>query len=520
MFIINSLLVIESSFLFNVKYILFSRKFFIRSISNDFMKREPIISIFVLFFLILFIRISFVSANFACGEVLNNLEVNPSWLEASIRYSDNPDYIATCKISPGNRKYCCDPRAIRQVNWMIGKELSARIFNQYPAYLSDSVSLNISGGGFDVFPLLKLRKGIIIHEPRETLYVNLTKIFVNISVDGYFNQINYSLERSDGYTIGGIACIECNHSEFYLNLSQEGKYELVIYAVRDNEYMFEKHKFLNLDFFNVEHKVECVGCEGRFVPPNSVVKLSLEIESSHNLSGEEIFDYLPNGWQVLDEKVSVSPYSRTHNKVKFEITDGNKIEPYLVKSPKGVIPERYVFYNGIFNRAFEGESEIILSRFLKLRWLSKKVSYDKTEINDEMVVEHLMISNSQPLYMNLKNEFVLETAIFPNKESEKIKIYFFDNLKVKMKKSLTDFSVMSDLNNEDVDSVYVKFRVKKSKIEDDEKAVLYFYDNRNNWVSLKTDMVGEDSEYYYYTAFSNRGGFFAINKIKIDKKNG
>jgi len=159
----------------------------------------------VVAYLLFFIMVTpLVSANFVCGKVnsVGSVVVNgsqeiisPSWFNVIVYYSEDPSESTSCKVSPADNKYCCDPQDIKGVSWQIGKEVSAEIFDSEKGYVSNKVSLIISGEGYDVFPEMFLEKAVQIHSPASGILLNKTKIFFNISIASRFNKIEYLLDN-------------------------------------------------------------------------------------------------------------------------------------------------------------------------------------------------------------------------------------------------------------------------------------------------------------------------------------
>src|SRR3989338_9040803 len=137
-------------------------------------KRLILVYLSALVFAILLI--DFVSANFVCGKVKDVGEVSASWFDVSVYYPEFPNKKTSCKISPEEGKYCCDPEAIKGVTWKIGKSVNAEIFDFEKGYVAGLVSLIISGEGFDVFPEMQLDKAITVYSPNSSLILDIDRV--------------------------------------------------------------------------------------------------------------------------------------------------------------------------------------------------------------------------------------------------------------------------------------------------------------------------------------------------------
>lgn len=257
--------------------------------------------VFLAFALVLaLVNLSSVSANFVCGEVFTEEEISPGWFDVEISYTQNANAKTSCQISPGNNRFCCDPREIEAVNWDVGKEINARVYDQEKGYLSDTSSLIISGEGFDVFPILELRDAISVHSPHNRVFIDSSEFYLNASIDQHFDSIDYALNFSGEIVDEGNLCESCNHFEGFLNLSEKGQYQLLITARNPEAYMIEKIDLYNLDYLFFERKVACDGCDEGSVPQGSIANISISINSSHNITGE-LEDYFPSSWIFIDD---------------------------------------------------------------------------------------------------------------------------------------------------------------------------------------------------------------------------
>ena len=131
-------------------------------------------------FIFVIINIHLSTANFVCGIVHDSDNYTSSWFDVDIRYTENIEYFTTCKVSPEEKKYCCDPLSIQQVSWNIGKEVTAQVFDLDSGLFSNPVTLQISGEGFDVFPDMFLQDAISLEGMADKILFNANNISVNI----------------------------------------------------------------------------------------------------------------------------------------------------------------------------------------------------------------------------------------------------------------------------------------------------------------------------------------------------
>ena len=61
------------------------------------------------------------SANFVCGYVNSSEDLEASWFDVDVYYSEDFGKSTTCKVGPEN-KYCCDPSEIEGVSWNIDRK--------------------------------------------------------------------------------------------------------------------------------------------------------------------------------------------------------------------------------------------------------------------------------------------------------------------------------------------------------------------------------------------------------------
>jgi hypothetical protein len=249
--------------MYNGMHLLACRKPFNKGFRGHNMNKKGL-EVCVLFSVVFLFFIPNSSANFACGIVKTHEDISPSWFDVTVYYEEAREFFTTCKVSPDENKYCCDPSEIDQVEWDIGKKLIAQI-NQ-DGYLTEPKSLTISGEGYDIFPELVLEKILHIESPNQTLFVNQSKLFFNISTSKQYRNISYSLS-SDGFSKTEVLCTNCNHVEKLLENLPSGSYNLNIESMNDSgDTVLEKKEIFFIDNVKFSREINCEGCKEGYIP--------------------------------------------------------------------------------------------------------------------------------------------------------------------------------------------------------------------------------------------------------------
>src|SRR4030042_4450255 len=132
-------------------------------------------------------------ASLACGQVNSTAGIEPQWMKVKI-YGIDKNKFTTCSVSPAENKFCCDIEAIYPpLNLPVGSQMNGEIFNE-EGYFAGPVSLYTSGEGYDVFPLMNLKKAIVINSPGRVIFSNEPKLLLNASFKSPFT--NISIERN------------------------------------------------------------------------------------------------------------------------------------------------------------------------------------------------------------------------------------------------------------------------------------------------------------------------------------
>lgn len=446
-----------------------------------------------------------VKANFACGQVLskNPQLITSSWLNVKIYYSDAPQSFATCKVSPAENKFCCDTRQIEGQEWRIGRAVEAKIINN--KYFTNKANLTISGEGFDIFPLMTMQKAIIIHSPSSGIYVNITKLFVNLSTFGGYDNISYNLSKDEEIIKEKQICDNCNNSEFYLENLTLGSYVLNIFAQnQERETKNENVTFSIVDDISFDRKIECNGCLNREVPANKNVTIKLSADFSHNVKGK-IKDFFPVEWKLIENKEGkVHSFSPTHNYIEWEIDEKESEFEYTILSPSTIIAKKYEFKTLLENYTLE-KSDMTLYRFYKFFPLKQK-QHD-LQIEPFIEIKYLQISKENPLIININNEKVELIALFPKENTQDIEAKIY-SLPIN-KNEFLRIKIESDIEQDNLDRVLIRFKIKKNEAV--KNTEIYLQNNYGSIKLLEKTLYQEDSEYFYYDAFSDEGGeFFAV----------
>ncbi len=480
------------------------------------------------------------SANFVCGKVAPSEDgVSPSWFDVIVYYTDFPDEVTTCKISPADNKYCCDPLQIKSVSWKIGRNISAEIFDLEKGYVAGPVSLIISGEGYDVFPEMQLEKALKIHSPDSGIYINESSVLLNVSVASRFNEIRYSLKKIDdsgNFSLDNeLICSNCTEGIATLENLDFGKYSLEVFAINTNsENISERKNFSLLEYVELEREINCDAlyskkkdlCEKGFVFSGQKVNITLILKMSHEASGV-LEEYFPSDW-IYDGSQDgvVEDFSDSHRVIKWNV-DGKEVKKsYSLTAPETFFAKKYYFQSR-FESFLSEKEKIVVFRFYRIFPFPKKF-LDK-EMFKLYEVFYESASREHPVVMNIagNDSSIVEIAIFPATPVKKVHAFFHRNSKVKLKKAEKPFAIVSSIPDSKIDKILIRYRVKKTggSEKDYLNSTLFHYEinsyvqKKGKWVALQTKKYSEDNIYIYYEAYSDKKGLFAIkNEFSDDSE--
>ena len=439
------------------------------------------------------LSLSFVSSNFACGFVNNSKEFSSSWSNVLIYKAENTSNFIPCKINPEN-KFCCDLEDIRGAKFKVGEQISAELFDEKSGFVAGPVSLLLTGEGYDIFPQLNLQEAIIINFPNESIFINKSSLSFNLSLADGYNNLNYSINSSDGF-FNHQVCNSCTNPVFPVNLGK-GKNEITFtaYGIRS---MSEKITLYNLDYLNFKMDVFCDKCKAKgdlfYVPSGKNATFSSSFNASHNISGYFLF-YFPSDW-ILFNSSDVEDFSLTHNVLASNITNKKEyLVNYTLQSPNTFIKRDYIFYQMIEN---EGHfTNVSVSKY-KIIPLHKSKSFERGYFNEALAQKG---SPDEPIIVNSKQNYLDIVAIFPNKEI--LKSYsniHFDAGKRGRNKEYS-FTIITSIPKKNIDKIFLVFMVEKGKS-------IEVYSGKNK---LQLEFYEEDPIYTYYSAFVHEKGPFTV----------
>jgi hypothetical protein len=443
----------------------------------------------LLFAMILFFFDSGVSASFVCGRVNDSKDFSAVGFNVRVYYQENPAISTFCKVGAAENKYCCDLEEIKGYPWKVGKIVIAELVSE-GGYSAGSVSLAISGEGFDIFPEMVLQKVIGIFPELKKIYVNTTSIFINVSTASGYEGINYTL-YSNGEKIKWAGCGNCSTFIFYLNNLSYGNYILNITASNGNE-VSEPFNFYLLNYLNFNREIKCKKCRGSFVPSDTDVNISVSLNASESISGT-FTDYFPNNWVLLNNK-SFEKYSESHNSIDWQITNKEITKSYVLHSPKSFLPQKYTFQS-----EFEGtnseETRIISSWFnFPFSIFNRKISHPNYPHF------YYKISPLTPLVIKFDSGFLNLVSIFPKREIKKVSAWINLNERAKT------LEIMGSFSNRDIDKILVRFTLNKKDLRN-KNVSLEEYTGEKEFEAI---IFSEDEKSVSYESYLDKKGKFKV----------
>lgn len=443
-------------------------------------------------FVMIFIFIKFSGANFVCGEVNDSREYSSSWSNILVYYSENPQRVTNCKVSPANSKYCCDLEAIKEILWSAGKNVSAEIYDLSSGLVSMPVSLITSANGYDIFPMINVKNGINLNPELKRVYLNISALSINLS-----SALNYPNLHMEMYHNGILLkneslCTNCNNGSIYLENLSRGEYRLIIRANGLREVSQENY-FIITDYIYFKRSLECEGCTKNVIPRNKVINITLEIKFPFNVSGN-LKEYFPSELNILD--ANKEPFDNTYNFLNWQMNGSEAVVKYSILSPNYFFWRKIYLYSGFENFFSEPEVYTLKGKMML------PISLFKTSIIDRSLKYNRKLytaSASEPLMLSPSTEPISLIAIYPK---ELVRgIYAYTHFEDKRK-----FEISSNLGNERLAYILLKIKIKKSQNLGGTPVIKDLLSGDEIVVEIEK----EDKFYLYYTVKLKKFGKFEI----------
>ncbi|HJX50600.1 MAG TPA: hypothetical protein VJ438_04005 [Candidatus Nanoarchaeia archaeon] len=448
---------------------------------------------FLIFFLILVITLPFISSNFVCGVVGDSNESSSSWKTLIVYQEAKPFSFIKCKVNPES-KFCCDLDELSATPPNPGDKVFAEVFDEESGFVSEPVSLVLTGEGYDVFPEMNLQEAITINSPDERIFLNQSSILMNISLAENYENLKYTINSSDGFFIGQ-ACTDCANSIFSLNLSK-GKNDITLTSYGDRQ-ISENITIYNLDYLNFKINASCNKCILKnnilYVPSGKNVTLYSSFNSSHAISGD--FSLLfPLEWTLFNSS-EVSDFSTTHQILTESVINRKDfLVIYSFQTPKGIIKQEYSFYQNIEN--IDSLTKIMVYK-LNLIPFHKSKHFEEGYFNRAIFQK---ASPTEPIVLIPKRDYLELVAIFPNINISKS----YSNIKLETKRKGRNmeslFNIITNIPKKNIDKIFIVLRTQKGKN-------IEIYSNKNK---IPLEFYEEDSNYTYYSAFVYEKGPFTV----------
>lgn len=464
------------------------------------MVRSYLFCVFLLLSVFL-LNSSFVSANFVCGEVVSNTSIAPSWLEVSINYADAPTKMTQCSVSPVNNRYCCDPLDIKGTSWAIGKVVVARSYTPSSPYFALSVNTTITGAGYDLLPVLELKRAFYTTPELEPLYVNINSLMFNVSITSPYNSLSYVL-TSQGENRSGSLCTSCSETVLALDTLTAGVYNLTITSSIDGtNQVSETVPITILPSIAFNRTFSCNGCKGNVLPSNKLVNVTLKVTLSQPFEGT-VSEIIPLDWEVVGDEDS-APLSDTHQLIQWN-SAGTFQTTYTVLTPSTLLTEDYTFQMK-FESVSDDLEEVHVYRLLRLPFpLRHKYARYLSNASSTIQVYPLVGPTQPAALLSINNSFVNDIIVYPRKQQKNKLLFFSNSSPVDMSKAKAYFTLAGTIRP--YTSMNFTFKVpvgtKQSKIH-------LYHTTSHNWHEIPFKYVSNDSSYSYYRA-QGKYGFYAL----------
>jgi hypothetical protein len=455
-----------------------------------------IISFFGMCFLAGILFSCLADASLACGQV-NSIGIEPQWMKVNV-YGLDENNFATCSVSPAENKFCCDTEAIPGFNWVLGSIVNGEIFNEQ-GYFAEPVSLQISGEGYDIFPVMHLKKAITINNLSKVLVLNTSEFLLNASFESPFTNISlekngilqqlFEGEEYQGYIAGDFGMN-------YLNLT----------ASNNEREFYEPISLAILRSFNLSRTITCDKCKKDLIKSNQEGIITLNVSLSHAVSGLELKEYVPKDFEILETSGEVREYSDTHNVIIWRVSGSEISRIYRVKAPKvSFFPKKYIFKTELEDYLLK-EDSIVVSRFFSFWSFDEEIKFKSSKRKT-----YSRISPQSPLVYKFKSGEMTRLAVFPNKTIKGAEFIVNEYLEGELNNEsnhVTYYSFDTNIDTNSIEKIFVEFRIAKNNSEN---LTLYAFDNSwEKWEESKISINKEDGEYNYYQAYISPANKIAL----------
>ena len=409
-------------------------------------------------FLVIIVLTNLSSASFVCGVVNGTQKHSSSWLKVISYYEENTSATTSCSVNPEG-KYCCDLEEIHEVGFKPGKKVYAEVLDEKTGYVAGPVKLITTDEGYTVFEKMKLENALSVEFNHSKILINNSEIKLNITSHTRFPNLKYKL-KNNNQTIEKEICNNCTKKELNLNL-QKGKSELEIIAYGKRE-ISKKIIFYSLNFLEIKREIECNGCvkksRGYIVTPKANVKMKLILNSSHQIKGK-LTDYFPINW--ISNSSLVESFSKTHDKIIFDISEKDTSINYTLKAPDLFFPRIYEF-----ETEFEGHKisdYVRLSKFKFWPWFLYIKNEMKRFIAYQTKQTTQSISPKNPLVLQPENPEIEILAIYPTEQKLNTYAILESRRNLFWQKDLTNFRILTNLRDKEIKNILIGFKIPKEK---------------------------------------------------------
>jgi len=116
------------------------------------------------------------------------------------------------------------------------------------------------------------------------------------------------------------------------------------------------------------------------------------------------------------------------------------------------------------------------------------------------------VSPEKPLVLRPKNKEITRIAVFPKKiiQNAEFSLTEYQGEEIEDVNPIGYYSFNTNLNLEDIEKIFVEFKVRKQFLEEYLNVSLFvFEDNWEKWDETSFEVYDEDEEYVYYRVFLN-----------------
>ena len=449
------------------------------------------------------------SSHFVCGKVNNSEQgMSSNWYPVKVYPKNHENDFLNCRISPDGGKYCGDVESLNH-KWEIGDEYVAEVFDPESGYFAGPVAVSTTGEGYDIFPEMKLKKAIIIHNPDKKIFISNKSnhsFLLNASFRYPYTDIDVSLNNKSVLS-GNYSSIKMHldaisgHNRLFINSSKENGDQKI--TEKKELYFIESYNFSRVFCYSGE-------CSEKSVKGGRELEVRLNLTLDTEIKNIVLKEYVPTKWEILSDE-QIIPYSDHYNIITWNVSGKKTNKTYTLRSPSRRFFPRRFFFKTELEKELIDKSRIIVRGFVPV--FIKPPNYLEEEFYEQRSIRIFNdLSYKKPLVVNNVSG-IDKIAIFPNKTREKTFFSLMENVSIKEpERGKYSYFFNTDMNEKEIEKVFLDFGISREELEHQNynEFDLYLF-RENNWEKSDLNYSLNEDEIRYKGYVPGIKGFTIVS---------